>query len=159
MIRKKFSSLVADPGGPFFLGHPERAVSKADAHHVECIHTSMFYSLGVPHTVGYYQNVCHRDFYPNGGGDRLRDQPGCERSYLSWCSHFKALFDIDAAVGKCTYKTKKCTYLANFERQNCTDTDVRFGYISKDDYYTDKEGIYYVRIPKNPYECPEEELE
>lgn len=139
------------------MGHPERAVSRADADHVDCIHTSMFYSLFVPHTVGYFQNVCHRDFYPNGGGERLRDQPGCERSYVSWCSHFKALFDIDAAVGHCTYRTKRCPYLANFERQNCTDSNVRFGYISS---YDDRQeqGIYYLKIPKNPYECPEDEV-
>ncbi|XP_074604561.1 uncharacterized protein LOC141857886 [Brevipalpus obovatus] len=154
-LKKRFHKKIhrmtlADPGGPFFLGHPERAVNKGDADFVDCVHTSIFYPLMVPHTVGYYQNVCHRDFYPNGGGDLLRNQPGCEQSFLAWCSHFKALFDIDAAVGYCEYRTVKCPHLANFERQNCNDTGIKFGYRADED---PEEGIFYVRVPKNPYEC------
>lgn len=146
---------MADPGGPFFLGHPERSISKEDADHVDCIHTSIFFPLMIPHTVGYFQNVCHRDFYPNGGGDLLRSQPGCEYSYLAWCSHFKVLFDLDAGIGFCDYRTVRCPHLGNFERQNCTPSEVRLGYRPPESMDVPEEGIYWVQVPKNPYECPQ----
>uniref|UniRef100_T1KQZ1 Lipase domain-containing protein n=1 Tax=Tetranychus urticae TaxID=32264 RepID=T1KQZ1_TETUR len=141
-----------DPGAPFFYGHPERSLSPDDADYTDCIHSSIYFQLAVPHTVGYYLPVAHKDFYPNGGGDLLWAMPGCGGNFLAWCSHFKALIYYDAAIGSsCPFKTLRCPRIANFEvQEDCVETDTELGFRS---IQTKERGIYFSKIDENPYDC------
>ncbi|XP_074599764.1 pancreatic triacylglycerol lipase-like [Brevipalpus obovatus] len=154
--RKKIHRMtLVDPAGPFFLGHPERAIGPEDADLMDCVSTTFTYNLGVPHFVGIFLSVCQRNFYFNGGGEMLRVQPGCFGSLLAWCSHFKSIFLVDASVGYCDYSTVRCKYLANFERQKCSRTDVKFGLREKNDQNREK-GIYFLKLARNPYSCKQQ---
>lgn len=70
-----------DPALPGFSGfNLAHRLQDTDALFVDCIHTC-------GGLLGFFDPICHVNFYPNGG---LHPQPGCPSWDFGKCSHFRA---------------------------------------------------------------------
>ncbi|XP_014247544.1 pancreatic lipase-related protein 2-like [Cimex lectularius] len=69
-----------DPAGPLFSSNEKMKISAKSAKFVDIIHTAGLFT-------GYYPNLGHVDFYPNGG---YPVQPGCGVDFTTLRSHRRA---------------------------------------------------------------------
>ncbi|KAL1117639.1 hypothetical protein AAG570_003954 [Ranatra chinensis] len=109
-----------DPAKPcFYQSPPDLRLDSSDALFVDCIHTCGGY-------LGLMENICHADFYPNGGTDV---QPGCSLATLGVCSHDRS-YDIYAESITPThlFPSLECTEIPSKSSDGCKDSTNLMGY-------------------------------
>ncbi|KAL1117642.1 hypothetical protein AAG570_003957, partial [Ranatra chinensis] len=109
-----------DPAKPCFHNSPpDLRLDPSDAHFVDCIHTCGGY-------LGLMENVCHADFYPNGGVDT---QPGCLEVTMGICSHERSFhYYAESILPGHGFSTFECTEIPSGNLDSCYESSNLMGY-------------------------------
>ncbi|CAG9858928.1 unnamed protein product [Phyllotreta striolata] len=136
VLEGKLDHIVGlDPAGPLYTSeNTENRLTKHSARFVQAIHTcgGLF---------GYFKQIGHADYYPNGG----RSQPMC---WEGQCSHVKSVDYYVESLLTGQFKAKQCDSYKDYENGKCDEGKVSY----MGEYNIDKtaNGTYFLDTNKQP---------